>query len=283
MRGKYSHKAAVLDCCFSDVTHAYSGALDGTLKQFDINSQVDSVIGEHEKPIRCVKFNHLNHVVVTGSWDETIKVWDSRAATPLIGTYRQPGRVFTVDMSGHRVVVGTSGRHVYLWDLRRMSEPEQRRESSLKHQTRVIGAYIEGDGFAIGSTEGRVAMEYFDPNPTVQAKKYAFKCHRVKAEDGVEHVYPVNAMAFHPLYGTFATGGGDGIINIWDGKNKKRLSQLRKYPTSIASLSFSADGALLAIAASYVYEQGDALLGQTPEQVFIRRMTDVESKPKART
>ena len=92
-------------------------------------------------------------VVVTGSWDETIKVWDSRAASPLIGTYRQPGRVFTMDMSGHRVIVGTSARHVYLWDLRRMSEPEQRRESSLKHQTRVLGAYIEGDGFAIGSTE----------------------------------------------------------------------------------------------------------------------------------
>lgn len=51
-------------------------------------------------------------------------------------------------------------------------------------------------------------------------------------------------MAFHPLYGTFATGGGDGIVNIWDGKNKKRLAQLRKYPTSIASLSFSADGGL---------------------------------------
>lgn len=58
-----------------------------------------------------------------------------------------------MDMSGHRVIVGTSGRHVYIWDLRRMTEPEQRRESSLIHQTRVIGAYIEGDGFAIGSTE----------------------------------------------------------------------------------------------------------------------------------
>ena len=33
LRGKYNHKAAVLDCCFSDLTHAYSGALDGTLKQ----------------------------------------------------------------------------------------------------------------------------------------------------------------------------------------------------------------------------------------------------------
>lgn len=40
----------------------------------------------------------------------------------------------------------------------------------------------------------------------VQAKKYAFKCHR-QSEGGKDTVYPVNAMAFHPLYGTFATGG----------------------------------------------------------------------------
>jgi cell cycle arrest protein BUB3 len=40
------------------------------------------------------------------------------------------------------------------------------------------------------------------------------------------------------LTGTFATGGCDGIVNLWDGENKKRLSQLPPYPTSIASLAF---------------------------------------------
>jgi hypothetical protein len=41
----------------------------------------------------------------------------------------------------------------------------------------------------------------------VQARKYAFKCHR-KQEDGKDIVYPVNTMSFHPRHGTFATGGG---------------------------------------------------------------------------
>jgi hypothetical protein len=27
-------------------------------------------------------------------------------------------------------------------------------------------------------------------------------------------------------------------VNVWDGENKKRLSQLHPYPTSIASLAF---------------------------------------------
>ena len=74
---------------------------------------------------------------------------------------------------------------------------------------------------------GRVAVEYLDPKPEIQKKKYAFKCHRVK-EDGVEKIYPVNAIAFHGIYSTFATGGSDGFVYIWDGFNKKRLCQFRK-------------------------------------------------------
>lgn len=44
------------------------------------------------------------------------------------------------------------------------------------------------------------------------------------------------------MTGTFATGGCDGNVSIWDGANKKRLSQLHQYPTSIASLAFRLGG-----------------------------------------
>ncbi|GAA0168041.1 RNA metabolism protein [Lithospermum erythrorhizon] len=54
--------------------------------------------------------------------------------------------------------------------------------------------------------------------------RYAFKCHR-KSEAGRDIVYP--AIAFHPIYGTFATGGCDDYVNVWDGNNKKRLYQVR--------------------------------------------------------
>ena len=51
-------------------------------------------------------------------------------------------------------------------------------------------------GYVLSSIEGRVAVEYFDPSPEVQKKKYAFKCHRIK-EEGMELIYPVNAISFH--------------------------------------------------------------------------------------
>lgn len=49
-------------------------------------------------------------------------------------------------------------------------------------------------------------MEYFDNSEQVQSRKYAFKCHR-RSEAGRDVVYPVNSIAFHPVFGTFATGG----------------------------------------------------------------------------
>ena len=58
-------------------------------------------------------------------------------------------------------------------------------------------------------------------------------------------------------YGTFATGGGDGHVNIWDGKNKKRICQFPPYKTSISSLDFNSTGNLLAVAASYNWQYYD--------------------------
>ena len=208
-----------------------------------------------------------------------MRVWDHRQAAPLVSALEQPGKCFAASLHAHRAVVGTAGRHVLVWDLRQLAEPEQRRESSLKYQTRSVACYTDGTGFALASTEGRVAMEYFDPAPDVQANKYAFKCHRATVR-GVDTVYPVNALAFHPVFGTFASGGCDGLVNVWDGANKTRLCQFRKYPTSIASLAFSRDGTKLAIASSYTFEEGER--DHPLDEVFIRTITENEAKPKAK-
>lgn len=37
---------------------------------------------------------------------------------------------------------------------------------------------ITPTGYTLSSIEGRVAVEYLDPSPEAQKKKYAFKCHR---------------------------------------------------------------------------------------------------------
>jgi cell cycle arrest protein BUB3 len=157
-----------------------------------------------------------------------------------------------------------------------MGQTEQVRESSLMNQTRCIRIFPNGAGYALSSIEGRVAIEFFDSSPEVQKKKYAFKCHR-KTDGKIQTLYPVNALAFHPT-GTFATGGCDGMINVWDGENKKRICQYPQYPTSIASMDFNPAGDLLAIASSYTFEEGEK--EHPSDQIFIRTVHSNEVSSK---
>lgn len=112
------------------------------------------------------------------------------------------------------------------------------------------------EGYATASVEGRIAVEYFDSSPASQEKKYAFKCHR-QLINNVDHVWPVNCLAFHPTYNTFVSAGSDGTVSIWDHKVKKRLKQHPKYPGPVASVAFNCDGTKLAIGVSYTWDEGE--------------------------
>ncbi|GAA55215.1 cell cycle arrest protein BUB3 [Clonorchis sinensis] len=287
-RMMYQHSTPVLDTTFSDTVHVLSGALRGDLKLFDCNTNQSQQLGSCTRAISTMHYNPTIQACITGSWDCTVRMWDPRASSSsnnasgdkggAMSVHRQPNTVYTMDSIRHNLVVGTAGRHVLIWDLRQMHAPVEQRESSLRYQTRCIRCFPNGQGYILGSIEGRIAVEMFDPSPEAQKKKYAFKCHRVK-EENMEIIYPVTAIAFHQGYNTFATGGCDGIVNIWDGFNRKRLAQLAKYPTSISSLAFSEDGHQLAIASSYMYERGQ--IEDEPEPtIYVRSVADNEVKPK---
>lgn len=53
---------------------------------------VENLVGTHDAPIRCVEYCPEVNVMVTGSWDQTVKLWDPR--TPCnAGTFSQPEKV----------------------------------------------------------------------------------------------------------------------------------------------------------------------------------------------
>ncbi|XP_035912146.1 mitotic checkpoint protein BUB3 [Anopheles stephensi] len=279
LRHKFIHSSPVLDCAFLNSTKTISGSLDNVVKLYDLNASAEVTLGNHTAGVKCVEYSSKLNTILTGSWDRTVKLWDVREKE-CVGTYDQSnGKVYSMSSIDEKLVVATSERKVLIWDLRKMDSYVERRESSLKYQTRAVRCFPNKEGYVMSSIEGRVAVEYFDPNPEVQKKKFAFKCHRAK-ENEMELIYPVNAISFHSVYNTFATGGSDGYVNIWDGFNKKRLCQFHLYDSSISSLCFSDDGSTLAISCSYMDEAENAPQPPPQPTLYVRYVNEQETRPK---
>lgn len=251
--------------------------------------------GAHDDAIKSVVHNEPTGLLFTGSWDRTVGVWDERSSD--LGSIKRlqvPDKVYSMDIcDGHNLLlVATAGRHIYLYDTRSLGQPLQKRESSLKYQTRSVKFFGptlnepgQAGGFICASIEGRVAVDFIDPSPEVQQSRYAFKCHRqaqTSEQGNMEVVYPVNAVACYPNPDksvSFFTGGSDGIINSWDRLLRKRIRQFPKYPTGISALAIDPQGSFLAIASSYSYDEGEK--DHPPESIFIRKLDESDIKSRS--
>ncbi|BFZ62629.1 mitotic spindle checkpoint protein Bub3 [Saitoella coloradoensis] len=273
------HQAPVLDACWGDGMHVFTAGLDGRVKVADLNTSNNNTLGLHDDGVSSIAYNTETSLLISGSWDKSLRLWDHRSKHIEAGLHVQPHKIFSIDMVGNKLVVAMAKRQIYIFDVRNMQQTLQKRESSLKFMTKTVKCMPNGEGYASSSIEGRVAVEYFDPSPESQTRSFAFKCHR-QAVDGVDTIYPVNALAFHPVHGTFASGGGDGTVALWDGGAKKRLKQYPRYPTGVSALAFSHDGKYLAIGTGSGIEDGkEPVPGM--DKVYLRHLQPEEGKPKA--
>jgi mRNA export factor len=103
---------------------------------------------------------HNESMLVSGSWDNTIKYWDLRQRR-CAATIDCKARVFTMDARQHLLVVGTADRCINVLNLNNLTQIFQKFESALKHQTKVVRLFPDLTGFVVGSIEGRCAIQHF--------------------------------------------------------------------------------------------------------------------------
>lgn len=266
--------------------------------RIDVATSTQDVLSTHDAGVRSVAYSKEHSLLISAAWDSTLHIHPTSAdAEWSTATITLPSKPFSLSMSPSKLVVAMSNRALHIYELSTLAEeckntanalqnrldiePWQRRESSLKFMTRAVDCMPNDEGYASSSIEGRVAVEWFDPSTESQARKYAFKCHR-QPEGEVDVVYPVNAIAFHPIHGTFATGGGDGVVAIWDAIAKRRIRIYPKLASSIAAMSFTSNGKILATAISPGFEDGKEDMAEGSVAILIRELGENEVKRKAK-
>jgi len=284
-----THDAPILSAAWSnDGTKVFTASCDKTAKMWDLQSDQFIQIAQHDAPIKVI--HHIvrpnYQCVMTGSWDKTLKFWDLRQQQP-IGTIQLPDKCYCSDVYGPMAIVSGGNRFIKVYNLDNQPQEMKTIESPLKYQHRCVSIFLDKNknptGFALGSIEGRVAIQYVETaNPK---DNFTFKCHRSQPSQSntPQDIFAVNDIAFHPVYMTLATVGSDGRFSFWDKDARTKL----KTPDltgdqPISCCAIDARGKIFAYALSYDWHKGHEFNNPNKKN-SIHLFDCAELKPKNRT
>lgn len=264
----------------------FAGLVDGSVRQLDYENM--NMALPLLPPARGAAhgIGHLRAVpnanlLVAASFDGTLTYLDPRA--PRVCHQHSASKIFAMDVTNNRVSVARAAQTVDTFDLRALDSPCITRPSGLRFQVTALRCFPSGAGYALGSIDGRVAVEHYDAT----ANNYAFKCHRHRDKPaGVDMVYPVTLLLFH-RYGSMFTSGSDGHVCVWNWHRRKRMKQFSTVdaaPKALSHMDVNHDGSVLAVGAGddlYLRETGSGpAMPYVRSKVYLRPLAEADCKPK---
>ena len=182
----------------------------------------------HSYPITSVAYSPDGTKIISGSWDNTIKIWDANTGECLKTLEGHSNVVRSVAYSpdGRKIISGSTDKTIKIWNANR-GKYLQTLEG---HSDRVYSVAYSPDGKRIISGSQDKTVKIWDANTGECLKTLA------------GHSYWVYSVAYSPDGTKIISGSLDGTIKIWDVNTGACLQTLEGYLPQVISVAFSPDG-----------------------------------------
>jgi WD40 repeat protein len=233
-----------------------------------------AVLIGHDHSVRSVSFSPDGTRIVSGSFDNTVRVWDAQSGAELLRLRGHGDRVTEVRYSpdGTRIVSGAYDRTVRVWDALSGAEllclyGHEGRVSCVNYSpdgTRVVSggadcvlrvwdAQSGAELLCLRGHDGWVTGVCFSPDGTRIVSGGADRTVRAwDAQSGAEllclagHKGWVTGVGYSPDGTRLLSGGADATVRVWDADSGAQLLRLRGHDGWVTSVSYAPDGTRIA-------------------------------------
>ena len=192
-----------------------------------------STLEGHRGTVRSVAFSPDGSTLASGSWDDTIRLWNAVTGehkTTLEGHW---GTVNSVAFSpdGSTLASGSYDDTIRLWNA-----------VTGEHKTTLEGHRRPAVGSVAFSPDGSTLASGSDDD-TIRLWNAVTGEHKTTLEG---HRRPVGSVAFSPDGSTLASGSWDDTIRLWNAVTGEHKTTLEGHRGTVRSVAFSPDGSTLA-------------------------------------
>ena len=211
-----------------------TGGRHGTIQLWDANTEHQfedwGANPEAEgKDILALAFSSDKKILVSGSEDKIVRLWDPEKRAKIATLEGHEGSVAALAFSpdGKILATGDSGKVIKVWDVN-----TQRERATLTGHTNGISALTftsDGKTLASGSYDGTIRFW----NPDTGQERLTF---------ATGHTEWVKAVAFAENGMTLATVAFTGVVEVWNLKTAQKLTTFTKAKNDLTGpVAFSHD------------------------------------------
>lgn len=212
-------------------------------------------------------------LLISGSWDSTVRIWDSRTGTLLHELRPDAGKILTLSLTRDEahVLVLTDEGIASVWNA---ATGVKQKEFRLSSPIVSFTATPKGDRFVTGTRKGDIQLWNLSDaesiysglaaGESIQDIGFPSADNRLVAalqsgrilswnleqpQDTLSwqaHSEPISAMAFHPSRGVFITGSWDQSVKIWPATGDRLIGECRSHVFWVNEAVFDPKGEWIA-------------------------------------